>query len=155
MIIIDDIHFIHTLRHPKASDTSTSIDMATILMDYQAGIQAINRPQNIKEIHRHVEISLGNNQKAICRGGIDYKQLISFMHENMGKYFHQSFLQSLPANYKEFDLSNAKKSCENLRYVLQNCILVLEESLFMKFYCTVGFTQMKGIMTMTCSKVHG
>ena len=106
MLIIDDIHFIHSLRHPKASDTSTSIDMATILLDHQPGISAVKRPPDVKQIHRHVTVQLEQNKKVTYRGWIECQELVNFMLEKMENYFQQSFLESLPIGYKKFDLSN-------------------------------------------------
>lgn len=115
MIIEDDIHFIHTLRHPKTATTSTSLDMATILMDYQPGIPALKRPSDVTKIHNHVPVPLSNGQTVVCRGGINFDHLMGYMRAKIGAYFEQSYLQILPTTYKEFDLSNAKKACENLR----------------------------------------
>ena len=71
LLIEDDIHFIHTIRQPTTSTTSTAWHMCTALLDVQDQIPAVPKPQNTTKLHRIVPVTMKNGTVRQCRGGID------------------------------------------------------------------------------------
>lgn len=82
--------------------------MASCLADVHKSIPAIKIPAN-NAIHR-VVASGGQT----CRGGICIQTLLNIFEDFMVEY-HQMYLASLPAKYREFDPKAAKACLQELR----------------------------------------
>jgi len=116
LLLEDDIHFIHTKKSPRSSVTSTALHMCTTMIDVQEKIEAIPRTDSI---HRNVRVAMKNGVFADCRGGVNVHDLMLFFERNGSffKYFFSSYLEHCPIQYRCLDLSVARESCENLRFV--------------------------------------
>jgi len=106
--VIDDFHCIHTIQDPKYNQTSTCIHMTTEIVDIHSHLPAVEIPQNT--IHRVVEIN-----QTRCHGGIDIGATQCFMQQVLKCFFRKSFLESLPDEYKTFNMENSQESAEHLR----------------------------------------
>ena len=114
VLIEDDIHFIHTKHHPTSSVTSTTWHMCTAVVDVHDNIKAVDL-EDVTKNHRNVQVIMEDGTVRPCRGGIDIQHLLGFVSVESGNYYHQSFLQHLPLQFKEFNLSNVEKSFKELR----------------------------------------
>ena len=115
LLIEDDIHFIHTIRQPTTSATSTAWHMCTALLDVQDQIPAVPKRQNTTKLHRIVPVTMKNGTVRQCRGGIDVAPVLQHFSEALNRFFFSSYLSSLPQGHRTLDMTNMQQSCENLR----------------------------------------
>ena len=115
LFIEDDIHFIHAKHHPTSSVTSTTWHMCTAVVDVHDKMDAVDLGDDITKNHSNVQVTMENGSVRPCRGGIDIQHLLGFVSVESGNYYHQSFLQHLPLQFKEFNWSNVEKSFKELR----------------------------------------
>ena len=115
LLIEDDIHFIHTIRQPTTSTTSTAWHMCTALLDVQDQIPAVPKPQSNTKLHRIVPVTMKNGTVRQCRGGIDVASVLQHFSEALNQFFFSSYLSSLPQGHRTLDMTNMQQSCENLR----------------------------------------
>ena len=111
----DDIHFIHAPRRPSSTTTSTSWHMCSALADIHGEIAAVPQNGDIAQNHRSARVAMADGSIQQCRGGIDVDHLLGYLRVELPKYFCTSFLTSLPAEYKLFNLSDLQDSFQNLR----------------------------------------
>ena len=116
MLIEDDIHFIHAPQHPTSSTTSTAWHMCTGLMDIQPSISAIPRPANCQKLHRIVPVVSKTGAVKQCRGGISTGAILEHFKESISHFFESTYMATLSPQHRTIKMSDAKKSCENLRY---------------------------------------
>lgn len=50
-----------------------------------------------------------------CRGGINLKNVVKLVSDYSPKYFNNSYLASLPAGFKQFNMQKADQCIEHLR----------------------------------------
>lgn len=117
LLVEDDIHFIHAKHHPTSSLTSTTWHMCTALVDVHEKLKAVNVGDDVTKNHRNVQVTMEDGTVQPCRGGIDIEHLLGFVTVESGKYYHESFLEHLPLQFKQFSLSNVEKSLKELRYM--------------------------------------
>lgn len=113
LLIEDDIHFIHAPQHPTSSTTSTAWPMCTGLMDIQASISAIPRPANCQKLHRIVPVVSKTGVVKQCRGGVSTGAILKHFKESISHFLSQ---RTWPHYTHPTKMSDANKSCENLRY---------------------------------------
>ena len=113
MLIEDDIHFIHAPQHPTSSTTSTAWHMCTGLMDIQASISCIPQPANCQKLHRIVPVVSKTGAVKQCKGGVSTGAIMEHFKESISHFSSQRTWPHYPHSTK---MSDAKKSCENLRY---------------------------------------
>ena len=113
MLIEDDIYFIHAPQHPTSSTTSTDWHMCTGLMDIQASISAIPRTANCQKLHRIIPVVSKTGAVKQCRGGVSTGAILEHFKEFISHFLSQRTWPHYPHSTK---MSDAKKSCENLRY---------------------------------------
>jgi len=65
--------------------------------------------------HRNVHVTMEDGTIRPCRGGIDIQHLLGFVTVESAKYYSHSFLQHLPQEFKDFNLSNVEKNFKELR----------------------------------------
>ena len=123
LLIEDDIHFIHTIRQPTTSTTSTAWHMCTALLDVQDQIPAVPKPPNTTKLHRIVPVTMKNGTVRQCRGGIDVAPVPQHFSEALNRFFFSSYLSSLPQGHKTLDMTNRQQSCENLHEVKRKTAL--------------------------------
>ena len=116
MLIEDDIHFIHAPQHPTSSTTSTAWHMCTGLMDIQPCISAIPRPANCQKLHRIVPVVSKTGAVKQCRGGVSTGAILEHFKESISHFFESTYMAKLSPQHRTIKMSDAKKSCENLRY---------------------------------------
>ncbi|XP_028406812.1 uncharacterized protein LOC114529256 [Dendronephthya gigantea] len=108
--------------------------MATLLMDIQ-DYKAVPKPP--QSIHREVQVQIpGKEQPQICRGGISDEAVITELQNIWAQYSLNTFLESLPDNYKEINPSLLQTSLKELRVyerqdieecqTLKSCVLIDE-----------------------------
>ena len=115
VLIEDDIHFIHAKHHPTSSVTSTTWHMCTAVVDIHDNMKAVDLQDDVTMNNRNVRVTMEDGAVRPCRGGIDIQHLLGFVSIESGKYYCQSFLQHLPLQFKEFNLSNVEKNFKELR----------------------------------------
>ena len=115
VLIEDDIHFIHAKHHPKSSVTSTIWHMCTAVVDVHDDMRAVELEEDVTKYHSNVRVTMEDGTVRACRGGIDIQHILGFVSVESGNYYRQSFLQQLPLQFKEFNLSNVEKSFKELR----------------------------------------
>ena len=116
MLIEDDIHFIHAPQHPTSSTTSTAWHMCTGLMDIQPSISAIPRPANCQKLHRIVPVVSKTGAVKQCRGGVSTGAILEHFKEAISHFYESTCMATLSPQHRTIKMSDAKKSCENLRY---------------------------------------
>lgn len=90
--------------------------MCTGVVDHQESIPAMPTTRNV---HRVVPVQIAGGAIVNCRGGIDANKVNELFQEHLSNYFTFSYLDSLPADFSQFDLTNVNKSLVELRYDLQ------------------------------------
>lgn len=84
--------------------------MATELIDLINEMAAVPAPDDTKLLH-----NIENVGNLTCRGGINLKNVVKLVSDYSPKYFGNSYLNSLPAGFKEFDMQRADQCIEHLR----------------------------------------
>ena len=105
----DDIHFIHATHHPKSSVTSTTGHMCAAVVYVHESMKAVELEEDVTKNHRNVRVTMEDDTVRHCQGGIDIQQHLGFASVESGNYYCQGFLQHLPLQFKEFNLSNVEK----------------------------------------------
>ena len=78
-------------------------------------MEAVDLGDDITKNHRNVHVTMEDGTDRPCRGGVDIQHLLGFVSIESRNYYHQSFLQHLPLQFKEFNWSNVEKSFKELR----------------------------------------
>ena len=90
--------------------------MCTGVVDYQESIPAMPTTRNA---HRVVPVRIAGGAFVNCWGGIDANKVNELFQEHLSNYFTFCYLDFLPADFSQFDLTNVNKSLVELRYDLQ------------------------------------
>ncbi|KAM7427560.1 hypothetical protein ABFA07_021324 [Porites harrisoni] len=112
LLIIDDFHCVQSIKDPKQSQLSKCLHMCTGVVDHQESIPAMPTTRNV---HRVVPVRIAGGAIVNCRGGIDANKVNELFQEHLSNYFTFSYLDSLPADFSQFDLTNVNKSLVELR----------------------------------------
>ncbi|CAH3045429.1 unnamed protein product [Porites lobata] len=112
LLIIDDFQCVQSIKDPKQSQLSKCLHMCTGVVDHQESIPAMPTTRNV---HRVVPVRIAGGAIVNCRGGIDANKVNELFQEHLSNYFTFSYLDSLPADFSQFDLTNVNKSLVELR----------------------------------------
>ena len=113
ILMIDDFHNINTIKTPQKTELSNAVHMATLLMDVQEYKPVLQPSQSI---HREVKVQIpGRKQPQICRGGISDEAVTNELQKFGTQYFLNTFLETLPDNYKEINPCLLQTSLKEIR----------------------------------------
>lgn len=101
---------------PTSSKTSTAWHMCTGLMDIQQSVSAITRPTESRKLHRIVPVVTKTGAVKQCRGGVSTAAILDHFQETISKFFEMTYMATLSPEHRTIKMSDAKESCENLRY---------------------------------------
>ena len=97
----------------KKTELSNAVHMATLLMDIQEYKPVLQPSQSI---HREVKVQIpGRKQPQICRGGISDEAVTNELQKFGTQYFLNTFLETLPDNYKEINPCLLQTSLKEIR----------------------------------------
>ena len=84
-------------------------------IDVHDNMRVVELEEDVTKYHSNVQVTIEDGTVRACQGGIDIQHLLGFVSVESGNYYCQSFLQHLPLQFKEFNLSNVEKSLRELR----------------------------------------
>ena len=90
--------------------------MCTAVVDVQVNMRVVELEEDVTKYDSHVQVTMEVGTVWACRGGSNIQHL-GFVSAESGNCYHQSFLQHLPLQFKELNLSNfyVEKSLKELR----------------------------------------
>ena len=113
ILLIDDFHNINTIKTPQKTELSNAVHMATLLMGIEEYKPVLQPSQSI---HREVKVQIpGRKQPQICRGGISDEAVTNELQKFETQYFVNTFLETLPDNYKEINPCLLQTSLNEIR----------------------------------------
>lgn len=112
LLIIDDFHCVRAIKDPKDAKLSECIDMCTGVVDSQKSLPAI---KETRLVHQDVPVKVPGGGVINCRGGINPSRVNDLFRGYLPKYFKHSYLDVLPREYHEFDMTHVNRSFVELR----------------------------------------
>ena len=83
--------------------------MCTAVVDVHDSMKVVELEEKVTKNHHNIQVTMEDGIVRHFQGGIDIQHLLSFASVESGNYYLQGFLQHLPLQFKEFNLSNVEK----------------------------------------------
>ena len=112
---MDDFHNINAIKTPTEQILTNAVNMATLPLDIQPSVDAVPRPVDPSNIHRHVMVPIPGSVPQLCIGGISASTVIREITTFWPHFSTNFFLESLPQPYKEINLCTMQQSLKELR----------------------------------------